>query len=108
MSAHSLILHGADASFGHWVVCRDTRVGGQGAAGEQVCAACGCVSLHMLFVVCGLVVIRLFCTAADVTRGFAVSLETVLAGHENWVYGVHWQPPVYEGTRWVKGHLVHV
>ncbi|MED6267378.1 Elongator subunit elp2 [Characodon lateralis] len=28
---------------------------------------------------------------------FAVSLETVLAGHENWVYGVNWQPPVYKG-----------
>ncbi|KAM9385150.1 elongator complex protein 2 [Pholidichthys leucotaenia] len=27
---------------------------------------------------------------------FAVSLETVLAGHENWVYGVHWQPPFYK------------
>uniref|UniRef100_A0A8C6T1K0 Elongator complex protein 2 n=1 Tax=Neogobius melanostomus TaxID=47308 RepID=A0A8C6T1K0_9GOBI len=27
---------------------------------------------------------------------FAVSLETVLAGHENWVYGVHWQPPFTE------------
>uniref|UniRef100_A0A672SDU5 Elongator complex protein 2 n=1 Tax=Sinocyclocheilus grahami TaxID=75366 RepID=A0A672SDU5_SINGR len=24
---------------------------------------------------------------------FAVTLETVLAGHENWVYGIHWQPP---------------
>uniref|UniRef100_A0A8C5BV60 Elongator complex protein 2 n=1 Tax=Gadus morhua TaxID=8049 RepID=A0A8C5BV60_GADMO len=32
-------------------------------------------------------------------RVFAVSLETVLAGHENWVYGVHWQPPRYEGGR---------
>uniref|UniRef100_A0A7N8XC63 Elongator complex protein 2 n=1 Tax=Mastacembelus armatus TaxID=205130 RepID=A0A7N8XC63_9TELE len=30
-------------------------------------------------------------------REFAVSLETVLAGHENWVYGVHWHPPFYEG-----------
>uniref|UniRef100_A0A3Q0SE02 Elongator complex protein 2 n=1 Tax=Amphilophus citrinellus TaxID=61819 RepID=A0A3Q0SE02_AMPCI len=30
-------------------------------------------------------------------RVFAVSLETVLAGHENWVYGVHWQPPFYKG-----------
>ncbi|CAL8296481.1 unnamed protein product [Lota lota] len=30
-------------------------------------------------------------------RVFAVSLETVLSGHENWVYGVHWQPPRYEG-----------
>uniref|UniRef100_A0AAX7U4P1 Elongator complex protein 2 n=1 Tax=Astatotilapia calliptera TaxID=8154 RepID=A0AAX7U4P1_ASTCA len=28
---------------------------------------------------------------------YAVSLETVLAGHENWVYGVHWQPPLYQG-----------
>uniref|UniRef100_A0A8C7ZUC9 Elongator complex protein 2 n=1 Tax=Oryzias sinensis TaxID=183150 RepID=A0A8C7ZUC9_9TELE len=27
---------------------------------------------------------------------FSVSLETVLAGHENWVCGVHWQPPVYK------------
>uniref|UniRef100_A0A3Q3JV70 Elongator complex protein 2 n=1 Tax=Monopterus albus TaxID=43700 RepID=A0A3Q3JV70_MONAL len=30
-------------------------------------------------------------------RVFAVSLETVLAGHENWVYGIHWQPPFYKG-----------
>ncbi|XP_057684409.1 elongator complex protein 2 isoform X2 [Corythoichthys intestinalis] len=30
-------------------------------------------------------------------RVFAVALETVLAGHENWVYGVHWQPPSYTG-----------
>ncbi|XP_030644791.1 elongator complex protein 2 [Chanos chanos] len=28
---------------------------------------------------------------------FAVSLETVLAGHENWVYGIHWQPPIMQG-----------
>uniref|UniRef100_A0A3Q4BW09 Elongator complex protein 2 n=1 Tax=Mola mola TaxID=94237 RepID=A0A3Q4BW09_MOLML len=33
----------------------------------------------------------------DVSSEFAVSLETVLAGHENWVYGVHWQPPLYKG-----------
>ncbi|XP_075995702.1 elongator complex protein 2 isoform X2 [Genypterus blacodes] len=33
----------------------------------------------------------------DVSSAFAVSLETVLAGHENWVYGVHWQPPHYKG-----------
>lgn len=32
----------------------------------------------------------------DVSWTFAVSLETVLAGHENWVYGVHWQPPFYK------------
>ncbi|XP_077362438.1 elongator complex protein 2 isoform X2 [Festucalex cinctus] len=30
-------------------------------------------------------------------RVFAVALETVLAGHENWVYGVHWRPPTCEG-----------
>uniref|UniRef100_A0A6Q2Z2V3 Elongator complex protein 2 n=1 Tax=Esox lucius TaxID=8010 RepID=A0A6Q2Z2V3_ESOLU len=28
-----------------------------------------------------------------------VTLETVLAGHENWVYGVHWQLPVIKGGR---------
>ncbi|XP_056335527.1 elongator complex protein 2 [Danio aesculapii] len=28
---------------------------------------------------------------------FAVTLETVLAGHENWVYGIHWQPPSVKG-----------
>uniref|UniRef100_A0A8C4I2U4 Elongator complex protein 2 n=1 Tax=Dicentrarchus labrax TaxID=13489 RepID=A0A8C4I2U4_DICLA len=33
----------------------------------------------------------------DVSSVFAVSLETVLAGHENWVYGVHWQPPLFKG-----------
>ncbi|XP_071776254.2 elongator complex protein 2 [Centroberyx gerrardi] len=35
----------------------------------------------------------------DVSAVFAVSLETVLAGHENWVYGVHWQPPFYKGGK---------
>nr|XP_006635894.1 PREDICTED: elongator complex protein 2 [Lepisosteus oculatus] len=28
----------------------------------------------------------------DSSLSFAVTLETVLAGHENWVYGVCWQP----------------
>ncbi|XP_068188871.1 elongator complex protein 2 [Antennarius striatus] len=32
----------------------------------------------------------------DARLEFAVSLETVLAGHENWVYGVHWQPPLHK------------
>ncbi|XP_072303663.1 elongator complex protein 2 isoform X2 [Eucyclogobius newberryi] len=32
----------------------------------------------------------------DKSFKFAVSLETVLAGHENWVYGVHWHPPFYK------------
>lgn len=29
----------------------------------------------------------------------AVTLETVLAGHENWVNAVHWQPSFYKGRR---------
>ncbi|TSK31449.1 Elongator complex protein 2 [Bagarius yarrelli] len=29
---------------------------------------------------------------------YAVSLETVLAGHENWVYGIHWQPSFSRGS----------
>lgn len=28
---------------------------------------------------------------------FSVSLESILAGHEGWVYGVDWHPPVYSG-----------
>jgi elongator complex protein 2 len=28
---------------------------------------------------------------------FAISLESVLAGHEGWVYGIDWHPPVYSG-----------
>ncbi|XP_060681447.1 elongator complex protein 2 [Hemiscyllium ocellatum] len=30
---------------------------------------------------------------------YAVTLETVLAGHDNWVYGVHWQPPFQKDGR---------
>lgn len=30
---------------------------------------------------------------------FAVTLETVLAGHENWVNAVHWQPSFYQGRK---------
>ncbi|XP_075389373.1 elongator complex protein 2 isoform X2 [Tenrec ecaudatus] len=33
------------------------------------------------------------------TLAFAVALETVLAGHENWVNAVHWQPALYRGIR---------
>ncbi|KAI8489685.1 Elongator subunit elp2 [Branchiostoma belcheri] len=36
----------------------------------------------------------------DKSQSYAVVLEAVLAGHENWVYGVHWQPAVFnDGTR---------
>uniref|UniRef100_A0A8C0UYS4 Elongator complex protein 2 n=1 Tax=Cyanistes caeruleus TaxID=156563 RepID=A0A8C0UYS4_CYACU len=31
-------------------------------------------------------------TVKDGDTSYAVSLESVLAGHENWVYAVHWQP----------------
>uniref|UniRef100_A0A673TP76 Elongator complex protein 2 n=1 Tax=Suricata suricatta TaxID=37032 RepID=A0A673TP76_SURSU len=31
-----------------------------------------------------------------ITVALAVTLETVLAGHENWVNAVHWQPPFYK------------
>uniref|UniRef100_A0A8C7BSR4 Elongator complex protein 2 n=1 Tax=Neovison vison TaxID=452646 RepID=A0A8C7BSR4_NEOVI len=30
---------------------------------------------------------------------FAVTLETVLAGHENWVNAVHWQPSFHKGRK---------
>lgn len=30
---------------------------------------------------------------SDTKTMYCVSLETVLCGHEGWVYGVHWQPP---------------
>nr|CAD7578291.1 unnamed protein product [Timema californicum] len=33
-------------------------------------------------------------TIGGETRHFAVSLESVLAGHEGWVYGVNWRPSV--------------
>ncbi|NXL44969.1 ELP2 protein, partial [Podilymbus podiceps] len=32
-------------------------------------------------------------TVKDTDTTYAVTLESVLAGHENWVYAVHWQPP---------------
>ncbi|NWR14117.1 ELP2 protein, partial [Emberiza fucata] len=31
-------------------------------------------------------------TVKDADISYAVSLESVLAGHENWVYAAHWQP----------------
>lgn len=32
----------------------------------------------------------------------ALTLETVLAGHENWVNAVHWQPSFYKGRRTLR------
>ena len=29
---------------------------------------------------------------------FAVSLESVLSGHENWIYSIRWQPPIVMET----------
>ncbi|NWX04751.1 ELP2 protein, partial [Caloenas nicobarica] len=31
-------------------------------------------------------------TVKDTVTTYAITLESVLAGHENWVYAVHWQP----------------
>ncbi|PNF19329.1 putative elongator complex protein 2 [Cryptotermes secundus] len=31
----------------------------------------------------------------DTAAYFAVSLDSVLAGHEGWVYGIDWHPPIY-------------
>ncbi|XP_076094139.1 elongator complex protein 2-like [Mytilus galloprovincialis] len=31
---------------------------------------------------------------------YAVSLESVLSGHENWIYSVKWQPSVNSGSGW--------
>ncbi|NWR71591.1 ELP2 protein, partial [Centropus unirufus] len=31
-------------------------------------------------------------TVKDTDTTYAITLESVLAGHENWVYAVHWQP----------------
>lgn len=36
---------------------------------------------------------------AGIKIAFSVTLETVLAGHENWVNAVHWQPSFYKGRK---------
>ncbi len=28
---------------------------------------------------------------------YAVSVESVLQGHENWIYSIHWKPPTMKG-----------
>ncbi|KAJ7395086.1 elongator complex protein 2 [Pitangus sulphuratus] len=33
----------------------------------------------------------------DTDTSYAITLESVLAGHENWVYAVHWQPSFSKG-----------
>jgi len=35
------------------------------------------------------------------TAVYAVSLESVLGGHENWIYSVKWQPRVKTGILYV-------
>lgn len=40
-----------------------------------------------------------FFAVAGIKIAFAVTLETVLAGHENWVNAVHWQPSFYKGRK---------
>lgn len=41
----------------------------------------------------------------DTETTYAVILESVLAGHENWVFAVHWQPSFLKGRK--KVHKVH-
>uniref|UniRef100_A0A8D0H822 Elongator complex protein 2 n=1 Tax=Sphenodon punctatus TaxID=8508 RepID=A0A8D0H822_SPHPU len=36
---------------------------------------------------------------SDFDTTYAVSLESVLAGHENWVCAVHWQPSIFKDGR---------
>jgi elongator complex protein 2 len=38
-----------------------------------------------------------FCVIFEEEHKFKCQLETVLQGHENWVYGIHWQSPVLKG-----------
>lgn len=41
-------------------------------------------------------------SVVDTSITCAMALETLLAGHENWVNAVHWQPPFYKGKREVE------
>lgn len=37
---------------------------------------------------------------------YAVSLETVLSGHENWIYSVKWKPKVTKGKTLRQSFIV--
>ena len=37
------------------------------------------------------------CTGVD--KEFSVVLESVLTGHEDWIYGVHWHPAIRKGEK---------
>lgn len=52
---------------------------------------------YSLCVLLNAISLRLICSFCPSV--YAVSLETVLAGHENWVYGIHWQPSFRKGIR---------
>ena len=39
---------------------------------------------------------RLICAGSG--QEYLVVYDTLLFGHENWIYGAHWAPPVIEGT----------
>lgn len=39
------------------------------------------------------------CFVVDTDTTYAITLESVLAGHENWVYAVHWQPSFSKGKK---------
>lgn len=33
------------------------------------------------------------------SNSYQVSLESLLVGHEDWVYSVEWQPPIFDGSK---------
>lgn len=43
---------------------------------------------------------------SGVDNEFSVVLESVLTGHEGWIYGVHWHPAIRKGEQIHK--LVHL
>ena len=47
---------------------------------------------------------------SDTNLRFAVTLESVLHGHEGWIYSVRWHPPVVKGIMFncIKGWHVAV
>ena len=36
---------------------------------------------------------------SGVEKEFAVVLESVLTGHEGWIYGIDWQPAIKRGMQ---------
>ena len=49
--------------------------------------------------------VTVFCISG-MDNEFSVVLESVLTGHEGWIYGVHWHPAIRKGEQIYK--LVHM